>query len=352
MIDPRSHSPDGRPRARGLGLDFDGETGTNNAITDVPGVEVGYRTLIEGDSCRTGVTAVMPRGRAGGLSPTAAGLHSFNGNGEMTGSHWIREAGKFTGPICITNTAAIGAVHEGVSRWLVGHHPVEPGAVRWFLPVVAETWDGWLNDVEAFHVEPRHAIEAIDAAVGGPIEEGNHGGGTGMRCYGYKGGSGNASRRVEASPWTVGAFVQANFGRREELMIRGARLGRAAIAESSEGGAEGFGSIIAVLATDAPLDAVQLSGLARRATIGVARTGTSGHHGSGDIFIAFSTAPCPRLRGSSAIEDGLLSSFFAAAAQAVEEAILNALVGARTMSGFLGRTVEAISHEYIRAATR
>jgi len=347
MNDPRSHSPSGRPRARGLGLGFDGEPGPNNAITDVPGVEVGYCTLISGDDCRTGVTAVLPRGRTGGLEPTTAGMHAFNGNGEMTGSHWVREAGKFTGPICITNTAAIGAVHDGVSRWLVQNHPAEPGAVRWFLPVVAETWDGWLNNVEAFHVEPRHAAAAIDAAVSGPIEEGNRGGGTGMRCYGYKGGSGAASRRVPDSSWTVGAFVQANFGRRDELMVRGAPLGR-----RQDDAAAGFGSIIAVLATDAPLDAAQLGGIARRATIGVARTGTSGHHESGDIFIAFSTTPSRGVAETGAVVDAELSKFFTCAAGAVEEAILNALVAAETMTGYLGHRAEALPHDLIRSAIR
>jgi L-aminopeptidase/D-esterase-like protein len=344
MSDPRDTSPSGRPRARGLGLPFDGEPGAYNAITDVAGVEVGYRTLIDGEDCRTGVTAILPRGRGRALEPVAAGLHSFNGNGEMTGSHWIREAGKFSGPVCITNTGAIGAVHDGVSRWLAANHPTAPGTVRWFLPVVAETWDGVLNNVEAFHVAPRHAAEAIEAAVGGPIAEGNVGGGTGMRCYGWKGGSGTASRRTADNGWTVGAFVQANFGRREELMVRGIALGGAAATPADP--AAGAGSIIVVLATEAPLDAAQLSGLARRATIGIGRTGTSGHHESGDIFLAFSTAS-PQ---AGAVRDAELSMFFTAAAQAVEEAILNALVGAETLTGFLGHAAQALPHDIVRRA--
>lgn len=339
-----------RPRARDLGVAFDGEPGAFNAVTDVPGVEVGYRTLIEGEARRTGVTVIMPRGRTGGLQPTWAGMHSFNGNGEMTGSHWVREAGHFTGPIAITNTNAIGAAHEGVLRWIVQTHPAEPGAVRWFLPVVAETWDGWLHDIESFAVRPEHIAEAIASASSGPIAEGCVGGGTGMMCYDFKGGSGTSSRKVPDSDWTVGAFVQANFGRREELMARGVPLGP--MSQRAERGAGGDGSIIVVLATDAPMHSRQLEGLARRATMGVARTGASGNHGSGDLFLAVSTAPFSR--GDPAIAHGIddqrLSAFFASAAAAVEEAILNALVGAESMTGYLGRRVEAIDHDFIRAA--
>ncbi len=349
MSDPRSVSPSGRPRARALGVAFDGETGAFNAITDVPGVEVGYRTLIEGEACRTGVTVILPRGKTHEVQPTWAGMHSFNGNGEMTGSHWVREAGHFTGPVSITNTNAVGAAHEGVLRWLVAQHPVEPDAVRWFLPVVAETWDGQLNDIEAFAVRPHHVAEAIAAATSGPIGEGNLGGGTGMCCYGFKGGSGTSSRRVPDSDWTVGVFVQANFGRRPELMVRGAPLGRLSeqVEREAESAASGFGSIIVVLATDAPTHSRQLEGLARRATMGVARTGASGSHGSGDIFMAFSTAA---FSAQSTVGDERLSSFFSCAADAVEEAILNVLVGAETMTGYLGRRVEAIDHDFIRSS--
>ena len=341
-----SRSRSGQPRARDLGLGFDGEIGPNNAITDVPGVTVGYRTLIEGDSCRTGLTAILPRGGEGDLRPTRAAIHNFNGNGEMTGSHWIREAGAFTGPIAITNTNGVGAAYEGLQRWMTAH--VAPGEVRWFLPVVAETLDGYLNDSRSFYVRTGHVAEAIEHATGGAIEEGNVGGGTGMRCYGFKGGSGTSSRRIADSPWLVGAFVQANFGRRAELQMRGLPIGQLLgdmLAPESPG--SGAGSIIVVLATDAPLSAAQLGGIARRATLGIGRTGTCGHHNSGDIFLAFSTCDPDR---SAIVPDSQLSAFFDGTVAGVEEAILNALVAARTMIGFEGHEVEAVSHLLITRA--
>jgi L-aminopeptidase/D-esterase-like protein len=333
----------GRPRARSLGLRFDGDPGAHNSIGDVAGVEVGYRTLIEDDCVRTGVTVVLPRGRQDALRPVRAGLHSFNGNGELTGSHWIHEVGSFTGPIGITNTNGIGAVHEGLQRWLISNSQGDD--LRWFLPVAAETWDGYLNDIEGFHVRPGHVADAIEAAHGGSIEEGNVGGGTGMRCYGFKGGSGTSSRLVPATGWTVGAFVQANFGKRHELRLRdvplGAMLGDDLPAETP---GSGFGSIIAILATDAPLSSVQLAALARRAAIGMARTGTCGHHESGDIFLAFSTSENSGL----AVKDADLSAYFGAAADAVEEAILNAMVAALPMTGFRNRSLSALDHEQVR----
>jgi L-aminopeptidase/D-esterase-like protein len=278
-------------------------------------------------------------------------MHSFNGNGEMTGSHWVAEAGHFTGPVCITNTNAIGAAHEGVLRWMLAHYPSQPGDIRWFLPVVAETYDGYLNDIERFPVRPEHVAEAIAAAISGPIAEGVRGGGTGMMCYGFKGGSGTSSRVVAngdstGDDWTVGAFVQANFGRRGELMMCGRPVGRIAEAAVERPG-EGLGSIIVVLATDAPMHSRQLEGLARRATMGVARTGAVGSHGSGDIFLAFSTAPYPG--EGVGVPDTRLTAFFDAAAASVEEAILNALVGAETLTGYLGHTAEAIDHGLIRS---
>jgi L-aminopeptidase/D-esterase-like protein len=314
-----------------------------NAITDIGDVQVGYATLIEGAGCRTGVTIILPRGRDGKLVPTRAAYHSFNGNGELTGSHWISEAGHFTGPIAITNTNGIGAAHEGLQRWLISR--AEPSDVRWFLPVAAETYDGFLNDIEKFHVRPYHILQAIAEATGGQIAEGNVGGGTGMRCYGFKGGSGTSSRKVLDTQYAVGAFVQANFGRRHELRARGVPLGQMMpLKILPEPPGSGAGSIIVVLAIDAPLSAAQLAGVARRATVGVARTGTCGHHDSGDIFLAFSTVE--PMQGD-VVDDGLLSSFFDAAAAAVEEAILNALVGARSMVGFQGRSLEAIDHDEI-----
>ena len=345
MTDFRETSPAGRPRAWGLGVPFDGETGLFNAITDVPGVEVGYRTLALGEGVRTGVTVILPRGRTPRVQPTWAGMHSFNGNGEMTGSHWVAEAGHFTGPIAITNTNGIGAAHEGLLRWMLATYPHEPGDIRWFLPVAAETYDGYLSDIESFAVRPEHVAEAIAAATSGPIAEGNVGGGTGMQCYGFKGGSGTASRQVAGGAEVVGAFVQANFGRRGELMMRGRPVGRIAEAVSPKPG-DGMGSIIVVLATDAALHSRQLEGLARRATMGVARTGAAGSHGSGDIFLAFSTAPYPG-EGASA-PDARLTAFFDAAAAAVEEAILNALVAAESLTGYLGRRTEALDHDLVR----
>jgi L-aminopeptidase/D-esterase-like protein len=306
-------------------------------------VEVGYVTKIKGADCRTGVSVILPRGRSTPCEPTRAGFHSFNGNGEMTGAHWVREAGHFTGPIGVTNTFAVGAVHEGLCRWLLANNPAGPEEFRWFLPVVAETWDGYLNDIEAFSVDPADVAAAIAAATSGPLAEGNVGGGAGMRCYGFKGGSGTSSRLVSDAAFTVGAFVQANFGRRQDLMMRGAPVGRLSSAPSPP--ASGFGSIIVVLATDAPLSAPQLAGLARRASLGMARTGTSGHHESGDLFIAVSTAP---FTAPPDVDDGQLSAFFEAGVAAVEEAILNALTSAETMTGWRGRTVEAIDLDLVR----
>lgn len=330
-----------RPRARALGLSFTGVTGPANAITDVPGVSVGYLTRIEGDSVRTGVTVILPRPQAAGPEPTRAGFHSFNGNGEMTGAHWIREAGYFSGPVCLTNTNAIGAVHEGALRWLVKAWPAAEGEHRWFLPVVAETWDGFLNDIESFPVRPDDVGAAIAAARTGPIAEGNVGGGAGMRSYGFKGGSGTASRVDPEGRWTVGAFVQANFGRRQDLTMRGLPIGRIYEAESSEAGTEagGFGSIIIVIATDAPLSSAQLGGVARRGALGMARTGTSGQHESGDLFVAFSTVP---FNTAASVPDAQLSEVFGLVVDAVEEAILNALCAAESMVGFRGRSAEAI----------
>ncbi|MFM7718177.1 MAG: P1 family peptidase, partial [Actinomycetota bacterium] len=224
--DPLLATPSGKPRARSLGIPFAGTPGRWNAITDVPGVEVGYTTLVEGSDVRTGVTAIHPRGRADRGDPCAAGFHSQNGNGEMTGAAWIAESGTTSGPIAITNTHAIGAAHEGIVRWIAANYP--DASDTWFLPVAAETWDGWLNDVAGLHVRPEHAVAALEAATSGPIEEGSVGGGTGMNAYGYKAGSGTASRIVEhgGERYAVGVFVQANFGRRAELVVAGVPVGR------------------------------------------------------------------------------------------------------------------------------
>jgi len=264
--DPHLQTPTGKPRARTLGIQLPGEPGRWNAITDVPGVEVGYRTLIDGDDVRTGVTAICPRGRDRSQDPCAAGVFSLNGNGEMTGVSWIEEAGTVSLPITITNTHAVGIAHEGTVRWSMARYPQL--AELWLLPVAAETFDGYLNDINGGHVRAADVIEAIDAARGGPVDEGSVGGGTGMNCYGYKGGSGTASRiaTVAGERYTVGAFLQCNFGARGELTIAGTRLGEALADDDPVGDwvPPGGGSVIAVIATDAPLMPGQCKALARR----------------------------------------------------------------------------------------
>jgi D-aminopeptidase len=348
-------------RARQLGLPFDGRPGLHNAITDVPGVEVGYTTLISGEGplrpgrgpVRTGVTAILPYGQAGVGRVAVAGWHALNGNGEMTGTTWIEETGGLMLPVLITNTHAVGACHQGVIEWVSEHRPEL--ARQWLLPVVAETWDGYLNDTNGLHVTPAHARAAIDGAAGGAIAEGSVGGGTGMTCYGFKGGSGTASRVVEhgGERYTVGAFVQANFGRRDELRIAGVPVGRQLLDDNPEEDGDwlappGAGSVIVVLATDAPMLPGQCKALARRVPLGLARTGTTGSHFSGDIFLAFSTANGDALASvipSGAANDddgyrnirfiawGQLDPWYEAAVQATEEAVINCLVAGRTMTG-------------------
>jgi L-aminopeptidase/D-esterase-like protein len=334
-------------RARELGLPLPGRTGPHNAITDVPGVAVGYTTLIEGDAVRTGVTAILPRPDV--EVSCAAGWFSLNGNGEMTGTTWLTETGALRLPVLITNTHAIGPAHRGVIDWVNREKPSV--AREWLLPVVAETWDGYLNDINAPTVQPSHAVAAIDAARPGPVAEGSVGGGTGMNCYNFKGGSGTSSRLVDYGPdtYTVGAFVQANFGSRAELTVCGVPVGAALTADNPMRDTDwrvppGAGSVIAVIATDAPLLPGQCTALARRVPLGLARTGTTGSHFSGDIFLAFSTANPGALTigapyGPPGYEQlrflpwGRLDDFFAAVVHAVEEAVLNALVAADTMIG-------------------
>jgi D-aminopeptidase len=269
--DTHRTTPAGKPRARALGIPFGGHPGPLNAITDVAGVEIGYATLIEGAGVRTGVTAVHPRGRDGTGDPVAAGFHSQNGNGEMTGVSWINESGTFDGPVAITNTHAVGIAHAGIIAWTVEHHPVV--AEEWLLPVAAETWDGWLNDINGAHVTVPHVVAAIESARTGPVEEGSVGGGTGMNCYHFKAGSGTASRVVDGH--TVGVFVQANFGARRELVIAGVPLGEALadddpMAEFSLLPA-GSGSVIALVATDAPLFPHQRLALVREQRVALLR---------------------------------------------------------------------------------
>ncbi len=355
-----------KPRGRDLGLPFPGETGAHNAITDVPGVEVGYSTITrkkddrdEGSGVQTGVTAILPRGRAAPLSYVFAGLHSFNGNGEMTGSHWIRDAGYFCSPICITNTHSVGMVHHGVLKWMLENHPdFARGKPRFVMPVVAETYDGFLSDINGLHVGEKHVFAALNGAHGGPIAEGNVGGGNGMLTYEFKGGTGTSSRKVDigAETFTLGALVQSNFGSRRDLTVCGAPVGEHYPEDTilDQVREKEFGSIIVVIATDAPFLPSQLDRIARRATLGLARTGTTGGHGSGDIFLAFSTgndavdiSQKSTLRNVKALDEMHLDSFYRAARDATEEAIINAMLAAETSHSLQpeGLVARAIDHE-------
>ncbi|PYQ09496.1 MAG: aminopeptidase [Acidobacteria bacterium] len=356
------------PRARDLGIPFEfGTPGRFDAITDVPGVEVGHVTLVEGDRIRTGVTAVLPRGRGkSGLDQCFAGAFSLNGNGEMTGIAWLEESGLLEGPVLITNTNSVGVVRDAVIDFARKRWPSAEGWTDaiWSLPVVAETWDGHLNDIYGMHVRPEHAFQAIDGARPGPVPEGNVGGGTGMICYEFKGGIGTASRALPAAEggYTLGVLVQANFGRRHQLLVAGLPVGRELstdLAYSRRGTADSSetGSIIIVVATDAPLLPHQLKRLARRAALGLARTGSVAGNGSGDLFVAFSTAN-PRVGDAKGtvplamLPNDRMGLLFEATVGATEEAILNALVAARTMSGVDGHRVIALPHDRVREILR
>jgi L-aminopeptidase/D-esterase-like protein len=340
-------TPSGKIRARGLGLPLPGRPGRYNAITDV-GVEVGYSTLIRGADVRTGVTAVLPRGRAHAQVPCAAGSYSFNGNGEMTGLLWIEESGELQSPITITNTHSCGVARDATIAWMISRG-VSTGQ-DWGLPVAAETFDGDLNDINGFHVKAEHVFDALDTAAGGAIEQGSVGGGTGMLCYDFKGGSGTASRRVEtpSGEYVVGCFVQSNFGLRPELTILGVPVGR----EMRGGELRGkpAGSIIAILATDAPLLPHQLKRLARRVPIGLARTGAIGHNSSGDIFLGFSTANAHAFqsgmgrRSIDYLPNSDLNGLFEAVAESVEEAVIDSMIANESLTGIHGRTAMALPH--------
>lgn len=351
------------PRARDLSVPFPGEPGPLNAITDVVGVQVGHTTLIEGPDIRTGVTAILPRGPV--HAPVFAGYHSLNGNGEMTGTIWIEESGFLEVPVMITNTHSVGVVRDAVIAWNVEkklYHPLE-GDVFWSLPVVAETYDGALNDINGFHVKPAHVFAALDGASAGPVAEGNVGGGTGMVCHGFKGGIGTASRRLsdEEGGYTVGVLVQANYGRRKHLTIAGVPVGEEIpdlLPEIQAGPPPmGAGSIIGVVATDAPLLPHQLKRIAQRVGLGIARVGGMGGNSSGDIFLAFSTANPGGWQRVEVAQVALLPNdritpLFEATVFATEEAVVNALVAARTMTGRNGNTVHAIPHDRLQAALR
>jgi D-aminopeptidase len=350
------------PRARDLGIPFEGDPGPGNAITDVAGVTVGHVTLIEdladGRKVRTGVTAILPRGKADLATPAFAGWFSLNGNGEMTGTEWLAESGLLDGPVMITNTHSVGVVRDAVIAWRIRQGNPDRYGYFWSLPVVAETWDGHLNDINGFHVKPEHAEQALDAASGGPVAEGNVGGGTGMICHEFKCGIGTSSRRVtvDGQPLAVGVLVQANYGLRETLRIAGVPVGqhlradRAYQDQRSDRPAGGdTGSIIIIVATDAPLLPHQLDRLAKRAGMGLARMGSYAGDGSGDIFVAFSTANRDALSQGSFpkatfIDNGLLDPLFQATVQATEEAIVNAMIAARDMNGVAGHYAKAIPH--------
>ena len=356
------------PRARDLGIPFEfGTPGRYDAITDVPGVEVGHATLIEGDRVRTGVTAVLPCGRGQpGLDQCFAGAFSLNGNGEMTGIAWLEESGLLEGPVHITNTNSVGVVRDAVIDFARKRWPSAAGWADaiWSLPVVAETWDGHLNDIYGMHVRPEHAFRAIDGARPGPVAEGNVGGGTGMICYEFKGGIGTASRVLSAADGghTLGVLVQANFGRRHQLLVAGLPVGRELTSDlvyTRRGAPETTenGSIIIVVATDAPLLPHQLKRLARRAALGLARTGSVAGNGSGDLFVAFSTANPRAGDAKGAVSLAMLPNdgmgpLFEATVGATEEAILNALVAARTMTGIDGHRVTALPHDRVREILR
>jgi D-aminopeptidase len=365
--DPQLATPSGKPRARALGIPFGGRPGRWNAITDVPGLEVGYVTLIEGSDVRTGVTAIHPRGKDRPGDPVAAGFHSQNGNGEMTGAAWIQESGTFSGPVVITNTHAVGIGHAGIVAWTRRHHPDLTEA--WLMPVAAETWDGYLNDINGHHVNESHVVAALEVARGGgPVDEGSVGGGTGMNCYAFKGGSGTASRLVSygGREHAVGAFVQANFGDRHELALAGVPLGEALADDNPMAehfaAPPGAGSVITIVATDVPLLPDQCRAFARRVTVGLARTGTAGSHFSGDLFLAFSTANPGAFTPSVAalyqspeylnrlefLPWGHIDPFYEAVVQAVEEAVANALVANEDMIGRNGHRTPALPRDQVR----
>jgi D-aminopeptidase len=382
-------SAQSRPRARDLGLPLDGTPGPLGAITDVRGVEVGHTTLISGSGklavgkgpVRTGVTVVHPRGK-GNADPVFGAWFTLNGNGEMTGTTWLQESGILEGPVAITNTHSVGVVRDAILQWQVTRPNMQP----WGLPVVAETYDGFLNDINGFHVKPQHVLAALDGASGGAVAEGNVGGGTGMICHGFKGGIGTASRRLaaDAGGYTVGVLVQCNYGARRELRMAGVpvglempdllrcsasidasvdanipRCGAAAPAGTPRGDDEdtGAGSIIVVVATDAPLLPHQLKRMATRVALGVGRMGGKGENSSGDIFLAFSTANPGAATARDTARVAMLANdrinpLFYATVQATEEAIINAMLAAETMTGINDRRVYGLPVDRVRAAMR
>jgi D-aminopeptidase len=354
----------GKPRARDLGIPFDGTPGTLNAITDVKGVEVGHTTLIAGDGAlhvgtgpvRTGVTAVLPRGKSS-RDPVFASWFTLNGNGEMTGTTWIEESGFLEGPVMLTNTHSVGTVRDAVIAWRLAHGEPDKEGYSWSLPVVAETWDGYLNDVNGFHVKPQDVFHALDTAHGGAIEEGSVGGGTGMVCNEFKGGIGTASRVLAAKygGYTVGVLVQCNYGQRDQLRIAGIPVGREI--PGTPVWDDDVGSIIVVVATNAPLVPTQLHRVAKRVSLGLGRDGSYSGNGSGDIFIAFSTAnpqaaAAEGVRSIAMLPNDSINPLFLATVQATEEAVINAMIAADTMTGIDGHTAHALPHAAVREILR
>ena len=356
-------------RARDLGIPFNGSPGKYNSITDVEGVLVGHETIIEGDGnlivgkgpIRTGITSILPRGM--NYDPVFAGWYSLNGNGEMTGTTWVEESGFLEGPIMITNTHSVGVVRDAVIEWSYKNKFYKTlyniKDLFWTLPVVAETYDGSLNDINGFHVKKEHAFNALNNAKGGIISEGNVGGGTGMICHGFKGGIGTSSRNIalKEKKYTLGVLVQANYGNRKELTIAGVPVGKEienllpkiTFGEKQEG----LGSIIVIVATDAPLLPNQLKRLARRVPLGISRVGGFGSNGSGDIFITFSTANPgafnrEEIRNINFLPNDLMNPFLSATTQATEEAIVNALISAETMTGINNNTVYNLPHDRLK----
>jgi D-aminopeptidase len=349
-----------KARARDLGVPFDGQPGPLNAITDIKGVEVGHTTLISGSGklkigegpVRTGVTAILPRGKES-KDAVFGGWFTLNGNGEMTGTTWVEDSGFVDGPIMITNTHSVGVVRDAVIAWKVKRGQPDMEGYWWSLPVVAETWDGYLNDINGFHVKPEHVFHALDTAHGGPVEEGSVGGGTGMICNEFKGGIGSASRVLDAKQggYSVGVLVQCNYGDREQLRIAGVPVGREI--PDHPVWKNDTGSIIIVVATDAPLIPTQLKRIARRASLGLGRNGSYSGDGSGDIFIAFSTANAgaanPKgIHNLKMLPNDRLDPIFLATVQATEEAVINAMVAAETMTGINDHTVIALPHDKLR----
>ncbi len=353
-----------KARARDLGLPFEGVTGLYNAITDVPGVEVGFTTLISGEGplqvglgpIRTGVTAILPRGKQNRMHPIWSGFFALNGNGEMTGTHWINDAGYFTSPIILTNTHCVGIAHQATVRWMIEqYHDQFIGGHYWAMPVVAETYDGVLNDINGLHVHEPHVIDAINFAHSGPVAEGNIGGGTGMICYDYKGGTGTASRTVilDGTTYHIGVLVQANHGIRDWFTILGVPIGKLdpnpVLHRQKE-----QGSIIVVIGTDLPMLPHQLRRIAKRGSIGIGRNGTPGGNSSGDIFLAFSTANIMEMPHESSaqlimdfINDEVFDPIYLAVCQAIEESVVNALLAAEDMTTVkpYGKIVKAIDPE-------